>query len=124
MWLSVRVATIKQLMQVCTSRSHIHIYKCLFCLCIDFDPKSLIVQTTADPKPEHQWVIDLRKEMERLNNNTHENKEDERATVDEDCPKCGFGKASFYTMQLRSVDEGQTVFYTCLDCSHKWSQNN
>lgn len=47
-----------------------------------------------------------------------------QAIVEETCPKCCFGKASFYTMQMRSADEGQTVFYSCMKCSHKWKQNN
>eukprot|EP00587_Corethron_hystrix_P011979 CAMPEP_0113303208 /NCGR_PEP_ID=MMETSP0010_2-20120614/3723_1 /TAXON_ID=216773 ORGANISM="Corethron hystrix, Strain 308" /NCGR_SAMPLE_ID=MMETSP0010_2 /ASSEMBLY_ACC=CAM_ASM_000155 /LENGTH=112 /DNA_ID=CAMNT_0000157173 /DNA_START=62 /DNA_END=397 /DNA_ORIENTATION=- /assembly_acc=CAM_ASM_000155 len=34
-----------------------------------------------------------------------------RATVDEPCPKCGAPEVGYYTLQLRSVDEGQTVFY-------------
>ena len=34
-----------------------------------------------------------------------------RATVDEPCPKCDNHVLRFYTMQLRSADEGQTVFY-------------
>lgn len=46
------------------------------------------------------------------------------AEVDEECEKCGHGRALFTTMQLRSVDEGQTVFYTCMKCEHKWSQDN
>jgi DNA-directed RNA polymerase I subunit RPA12 len=47
-----------------------------------------------------------------------------RATVDEPCPRCGHVGLEFYTLQLRSADEGQTVFYECPDCAHKWSQNN
>jgi len=48
------------------------------------------------------------------------------AKVDEPCPKCGHPEMSFYTMQLRSADEGSTVFYECLSkkCGHKYSQNN
>lgn len=47
-----------------------------------------------------------------------------RATVDEPCPKCAHPQLEFYTMQLRSADEGQTVFYECINCGHKYSQNN
>ena len=31
---------------------------------------------------------------------------------------------NFYCMQLRSVDEGQTVFYECPQCGYTFSQNN
>ena len=32
----------------------------------------------------------------------------------------------FYTMHLRGADEGETVFYECIDekCKHKFSVNN
>jgi len=46
-----------------------------------------------------------------------------RATVDEPCPKCNHRGLEFYTMQLRSADEGQTVFYECPACRYKYSQN-
>jgi len=51
-------------------------------------------------------------------------KEPTRATVEETCPKCGAKEVGFYTVQLRSVDEGQTVFYECPGCKYTWSINN
>ena len=50
--------------------------------------------------------------------------EPSRATVEEPCVKCGAREVGFYTVQLRSVDEGQTVFYECPECRHTWSVNN
>lgn len=47
-----------------------------------------------------------------------------RATVEEPCIKCGCPEVGFYCLQLRSVDEGQTVFYECPECRHTWSINN
>jgi DNA-directed RNA polymerase I subunit RPA12 len=50
--------------------------------------------------------------------------EPKRATIEETCTKCGAKEVGYYTVQLRSVDEGQTVFYECPDCKHTWSVNN
>ena len=50
--------------------------------------------------------------------------EPKRMRVEEPCIKCGAEEVEFYTVQLRSVDEGQTVFYECPKCSHTWSVNN
>lgn len=36
--------------------------------------------------------------------------------VDRKCPQCNNEKMSYATLQLRSADEGQTVFYTCTKC--------
>ena len=43
--------------------------------------------------------------------------------VEEDCPvkECDSKKLYFRTAQLRSVDEGQTVFYECVKCGHTFS---
>lgn len=47
-----------------------------------------------------------------------------RATVEEPCPKCKHPILEYYTMQLRSADEGQTVFYECRKCDYRYSTNN
>eukprot|EP00658_Telonema_sp_P-2_P010503 TRINITY_DN13958_c0_g1_i1.p2 TRINITY_DN13958_c0_g1~~TRINITY_DN13958_c0_g1_i1.p2 ORF type:complete len:139 (-),score=36.76 TRINITY_DN13958_c0_g1_i1:488-904(-) len=51
------------------------------------------------------------------------NRKDQLATVKETCPKCGYEEMAFYCLQLRSVDEGQTVFYSCLNCGHTYATN-
>jgi len=38
--------------------------------------------------------------------------------VDRHCPQCQNNKMSYATLQLRSADEGQTVFYTCTKCKY------
>ncbi|KAL0212209.1 hypothetical protein RCL1_005835 [Eukaryota sp. TZLM3-RCL] len=55
-----------------------------------------------------------------------ESKQSQDVVISETCPKCGHDKMSFRTMQLRSVDEGSTVFYTCLNtkCKFTYSLNN
>ena len=47
--------------------------------------------------------------------------EDEQASTDMyECPKCGSRKSTFYTMQIRSADEPETVFVTCLSCKNHY----
>lgn len=44
--------------------------------------------------------------------------EAEGPIVDRKCPQCNNDKMSYATLQLRSADEGQTVFYTCTKCKY------
>lgn len=46
------------------------------------------------------------------------------ATIQQACPECGNPEMKFYTLQLRSADEGATVFYRCDKCGHKFNTNN
>ena len=40
------------------------------------------------------------------------------------CVKCNNGKAYYYMIQTRGLDESPTIFYTCTKCSHKWRDSN
>ncbi|XP_043275481.1 DNA-directed RNA polymerase I subunit RPA12 [Venturia canescens] len=44
--------------------------------------------------------------------------------VERQCPQCDNNKMSYATLQLRSADEGQTVFYTCTKCKFKETENS
>ncbi|XP_050349443.1 DNA-directed RNA polymerase I subunit RPA12 [Nymphalis io] len=48
----------------------------------------------------------------------------EGPVVERKCPKCGNDRMSYATLQLRSADEGQTVFYTCVNCKYKETENS
>ena len=39
-----------------------------------------------------------------------------------DCTKCGNNQAYYWTVQTRSGDEAETVFFKCCKCSHQWRQ--
>eukprot|EP00033_Pygsuia_biforma_P000822 GCRY01000956.1.p1 GENE.GCRY01000956.1~~GCRY01000956.1.p1 ORF type:complete len:108 (+),score=20.48 GCRY01000956.1:215-538(+) len=44
--------------------------------------------------------------------------------TDVKCPKCGFGRAFFMLIQIRSADEPMTEFYKCCspECGHQWRE--
>lgn len=47
----------------------------------------------------------------------------ENPIVEKICEKCGHDKMSYACRQTRSADEGQTVFYTCLNCKYSIVEN-
>ncbi|XP_026271495.1 DNA-directed RNA polymerase I subunit RPA12 [Frankliniella occidentalis] len=50
--------------------------------------------------------------------------EPEGPVVERRCPACKNETMSYATLQLRSADEGQTVFYTCTKCKFKETENS
>ena len=48
----------------------------------------------------------------------------QQATIEMSCVKCGKEELSFRTAQLRSSDEGQTIFYHCWGCGYRFSVNS
>jgi transcription factor S len=43
-------------------------------------------------------------------------------TTDEECPKCGNGKAFWVLRQTRGADEPETRILECTKCGHKWRE--
>ncbi|XP_010263999.1 PREDICTED: DNA-directed RNA polymerase I subunit RPA12-like [Nelumbo nucifera] len=71
---------------------------------------------------------DIRRELGiepfvKLDGYDNDEEEVQRAVVNESCPRCRHPQLEYYTKQLRSADEGQTVFYECPKCRHKFSIN-
>ncbi|KAF8892634.1 DNA-directed RNA polymerase I kDa polypeptide [Infundibulicybe gibba] len=63
--------------------------------------------------------------QQRRKTQTKRHAEGDRGTlVAEKCPECGGMEAWSKEMQLRSADEGSTIFYTCSACNHGWRVNN
>jgi DNA-directed RNA polymerase I subunit RPA12 len=85
------------------------------CPFVNLQMQEVITRSAPTPKPA--WLVDDEENKEKTNNNKH-------AIIEEPCPKCAHPEMYFYTMQLRSVDEGSTVFYECPKCTHKFSVNN
>ncbi len=42
----------------------------------------------------------------------------------EECPKCGHGEAYYWNLQTRAADEGDTRFFECTKCRHRWRAND
>ena len=91
--------------------------KCSFCpfKCRFEDLQVDEVLTCSNPTAPMAWIA-----QEKVHS---QDAKEKHATIAEPCPKCAHPEQYFYTMQLRSVDEGSTVFYECPKCSHKYSVN-
>ncbi|KAI8059583.1 transcription factor S-II-domain-containing protein [Gongronella butleri] len=75
---------------------------------------------TASSERAFQSALKAKRQL--VQNNTHQ--PEAEAMVDEKCPQCGHHEMAYHTMQLRSADEGQTVFYNCKKCGYKFSVNS
>jgi DNA-directed RNA polymerase subunit M len=40
------------------------------------------------------------------------------------CPECSHDRARYEMKQIRSADESETRFLTCVECGHKWREDD
>ncbi|KAF1348610.1 hypothetical protein BDV97DRAFT_297265 [Delphinella strobiligena] len=86
--------------------------------CKDTSAKTITTESKPDAFPSS--LRDKRSDVQTL---TEEDMQTS-AVIKQPCEKCGKEEVRYYTQQLRSADEGSTVFYTCEGCGHKWNTNN
>ncbi len=49
---------------------------------------------------------------------------DQLPTAKMSCPKCNYGKASYWQSQVQVEDEDATIFYRCKQCGHTWRDDS
>jgi len=64
-----------------------------------------------------KFQISVSKEFQRKE--VYEDVKVKGARISVVCPKCSNPEMMYNTAQLRSADEGQTVFYSCDACGYK-----
>ncbi|KAI0482475.1 transcription factor S-II-domain-containing protein [Xylariaceae sp. FL0804] len=94
----------------------------LNCECCGHQNKDIAAQTTVTQTKPSDFPSLLRQKLSVVQS-VDAHKVQTEATTNETCEKCGRTEVRFSAVQLRSADEGSTIFYTC-DCGHKWKDNN
>ncbi|KAF1984987.1 hypothetical protein K402DRAFT_335247 [Aulographum hederae CBS 113979] len=95
------------------------ILTCDVCKAPNKDTSSKVVISHSKPDA---FPSSLRSKLSEVQTLTEDDRQGD-AWVQVTCEKCQREWVRFYTQQLRSADEGSTVFYTC-ECGNKWTQDN
>ena len=82
--------------------------------------KNHVIETEEKYEFSKIWVNKLKNKEDKLRTE----QKNERTIINEKCPKCNYNQMYYYTIQIRSADEGSTVFYECVKCHYKFNQNN
>ncbi|OAL03839.1 DNA-directed RNA polymeras-like protein I subunit [Phaeosphaeriaceae sp. SRC1lsM3a] len=95
------------------------ILTCAICGATCKDTSSKTVVTQSKPTAFPSALRAKRSEVQTINDDDVQTS----VVIQHPCEKCGRPEVRYYTQQLRSADEGTTVFYEC-ECGHKWNTNN
>lgn len=49
---------------------------------------------------------------------------DTRPTTKIQCPECNHDRAYYEMKQIRAADESETRFFECVECGHKWREDD
>ncbi|RAK76630.1 DNA-directed RNA polymerase I core subunit RPA12 [Aspergillus fijiensis CBS 313.89] len=96
--------------------------KILICDICGAKNKDTIPQTIVSESKPSAFPSSLRAKRSAVQTLTAEDRKTE-ALAQHTCAQCGRKEMYFTTVQLRSADEGSTVFYTCV-CGYKETTNN
>lgn len=107
------------LMSRTSGDTHGQLIKCEDCSLSTPDTSSKVI--TSKSKPSAFPSALRAKHADVQNINTEELQVE--SVTSKLCPNCGRTEMFFHTAQLRSADEGTTVFYRC-ECGYKENTNN
>jgi len=72
---------------------------------------------------ETRWQ-ELIEKKKILDANRFNNNNTEASTTLFTCSRCKSNKCTFYSLQIRSCDEGETIFVSCTNCGKRWKKNS
>jgi DNA-directed RNA polymerase I subunit RPA12 len=93
--------------------------KCEDCSQYTKDTSSKVVTSRSKPGAFPSTLRDKLSDVQSLNVEELQ----VEAVITKTCPECGRKEMFYHTKQLRSADEGTTVFYRC-ECGHQERENN
>ena len=61
--------------------------------------------------------IETKKDIEIISSDAGD---DVNPIIETECPECKHNEAYYWSKQMRSGDEPETLFYKCTKCKHQW----
>jgi DNA-directed RNA polymerase subunit M/transcription elongation factor TFIIS len=88
----------------------------------EITPHDSVFMTHQEMNETHWHTLIEKKKI--LDANRFNNNNMEASTTLFTCSKCKSNKCTFYCLQTRSCDEGETIFVTCTNCGKRWKRNS
>ncbi|KAL6697202.1 hypothetical protein J3F84DRAFT_346962 [Trichoderma pleuroticola] len=92
--------------------------------CGSMNKNTLLAGGIVTVSSTSNFPSELRKKRETTQQFQYVAPVDTWATTEETCRKCGAKEVRYTALQLRSADEGTTLFYYCPECSERWNEGN